>query len=109
MPTITERRATPAFLTAAPIALAVWFSGLAAITPLLEPTRDVLVFGPRSAIAGLPSAGASLVDATSAWTRVRRAEAGFVGRLYGAGAWLVLPAFEGGCNRSRNPSPRRPE
>ncbi len=71
---------------------------------MLEPTRDVLVFGPGATIAALPAAGASLVDVSAAWTRVRRAEPGFVGRLYGSGAWLVLPAFEGGCGRPARPS-----
>lgn len=90
----------PAFLKAAPLALALWFAGLAGITPMLEPTRDVLVLGPTEMLSRLPASGASLVDGVSGWTRVRRQESGFVSRLYANGAWLVLPAFAGGCNRA---------
>ncbi len=85
--------------TVGAIALAAWFGGLILLTPLLEPTRDVLVFGPATTIAALPTAGAALVDAAGGWTRVRRTEDGFVRRLYAQGAWIVFPAFEGGCNR----------
>jgi hypothetical protein len=87
------------FVKPASIALACWFTGLIVITPVLEPTRDVLVFGQTGTIAALPDTGAALVDAASGWTRVRRMEAGFVRRLYANGAWLVFPAFDGGCNR----------
>ena len=105
MPTTTEARPPPNFLKAAPLALACWFSFLAILTPLAEPTRDVLVFGPLHAIERLPSAGAMLVDVGNGWTRARRAEPGFVARLYANGAWLVLPAFESGCNRAVAPRP----
>ncbi len=101
---ITEARPGPAFLKAASLALAAWFGGLALLTPLVEPTRDVLVFGPQATIATLPSAGAALVDVSAGWMRVRRAEPGFVTRLYASGAWLVLPAFEGGCGRPARPA-----
>jgi hypothetical protein len=87
------------FVKPALTALACWFAGLIAITPILEPTRDVLVFGRTETIAALPASGAALVDAAGSWTRVRRTEAGFVRRLYANGAWLVFPAFDGGCNR----------
>jgi hypothetical protein len=91
------------FVKPASIALACWFAGLIAITPILEPTRDVLVFGRTEAIAALPASGAALIDAASGWTRVRRMEAGFVRRLYANGAWLVFPAFDGGCIRLVGP------
>jgi hypothetical protein len=87
------------FVKPASIALACWFTGLVAITPMIEPTRDVLVFARTEAIATLPASGAALVDAGGLWTRVRRTDAGFVRRLYANGAWLVFPAFDGGCNR----------
>ncbi len=105
---IIEANPGPGFLRAAPLALAAWFGGLALLTPLIEPTRDVLVFGPERTIAALPSAGASLVDVSAAWTRVRRDEAGFVSRLYARGAWLVLPAFEGGCRGMASAIPQPP-
>jgi hypothetical protein len=103
---ITEGPPVAGFHKAAPLALAAWFGGLALLTPLAEPTRDVLVFGPTTTIATLPSAGASLVDVAAGWARVRREEPGFVARLYASGAWLVLPAFEGGCNRAASPEAR---
>lgn len=100
---IIEAKPAPGFLKTAPLALAAWFAGLALITPLLEPTRDVLVFGPQRAIERLPAAGASLADVGQGWIRARREESGFVARLYANGAWLVLPAFDGGCGRSGKP------
>ena len=111
MPTIIEappakERSHLGFPGAALLALAAWFGGLAILTPLVEPTRDVLVFGPQATIATLPAAGATLVDVSAGWTRVRRAQSGFVGRLYASGAWLVLPAFEGGCKRPALPAAR---
>jgi hypothetical protein len=90
---------TIGFVRPASIALTCWFAGLIVITPVLEPTRDVLVFGRTGTIAALPATGAALIDAAGDWTRVRRLEAGFVRRLYANGAWLVFPAFDGGCNR----------
>jgi hypothetical protein len=105
---MTTSRPWADLLHAAPLALVVWFAGLAVITPLTEPTRDVLVFAPPDMIARLPGTGAALMDGGRGWTRVRGMEPGFVQRLYGAGALLVFPAFEGGCSRSirfRAPGP----
>jgi hypothetical protein len=97
----TEPLGTAQSLKAMSIALALWFGGVIMVTPVLEPTRDVLVFSPVETIAALPSAGATLLDASGSWTRVRRTETGFVRRLYAQGAWIVLPAFDGGCNRPK--------
>jgi hypothetical protein len=96
----TEPVSTAQGLKAMSIALALWFGGMIMLTPVLEPTRDVLVFSPVETIAALPAAGVALLDVSGSWARVRRTEAGFVRRLYAQGAWIVLPAFEGGCNRT---------
>jgi hypothetical protein len=96
---ITESRPLADFGKVATAALSVWFGALVVLAALLEPTRDVLVIGPVSTVAALPSIGASLIESSAALTRVRRGEAGFVMRLYAHGAWIVFPAFEGGCNR----------
>jgi hypothetical protein len=100
---ITDAGPLAGFVKAATVALSVWFGGLVVIAPLLEPTRDVLVVGPLSTVAALTSIGASLVDSSAGLTRVRGGEPGFVMRLYAHGAWIVFPAFEGGCNRPLRP------
>jgi hypothetical protein len=97
----TEPASTAQSLKAMSIALGLWFGGLIVLPPVLEPTRDVLVFSPAETIATLPATGAALLDTSAMWVRVRRTETGFVRRLYAQGAWIVLPAFEGGCNRPK--------
>ncbi|TGD94284.1 hypothetical protein [Methylobacterium nonmethylotrophicum] len=66
--------------------------------------------GARDAVAIVAAAGGTLLRAGGAGLVVARSdEAGFVRRLYGAGAWLVLdPAVAGGCDpvaMPKNPSP----
>lgn len=73
--------------------------------------------GIAEAAAIVTAAGGTLVRAGAAGLVVARSsEAGFVGRLYGAGAWLVLdPVVAGGCGpgpdrydaSSPSPSPAR--
>ncbi|WP_053081585.1 hypothetical protein [Methylobacterium aquaticum] len=63
--------------------------------------------GTAEAAAIVVAAGGTLVRTGAAGVVVARSpEAGFVGRLYGAGAWLVLdPIVAGGCA----PGPDRPD
>lgn len=86
--------------------LALWFGGVIALTPALEPTRDVFVLARGEVLDHLHRIDASIVDASGAFVRLRGDGPGFVGRLYGAGAWLVLPAGSGGC-LGRAPFPGR--
>jgi hypothetical protein len=82
---------------AALAALGLWFGGVIAATAAIEPTRDVFVLAGPAVLDRLHAIDASIVDTSGAFTRLRGDGPGFVGRLYGAGAWLVLPAGAGGC------------
>jgi hypothetical protein len=78
--------------------LATWFAGLAAVAVLAEPTPTVIVFAPRqAAMASVVATGSDVLDIGRFFLLVRSERAGFVRRLYGAGAWLVLPMPEEGC------------
>ena len=81
-------------IKAAAITLIAWFGSLAALTLAIEPTRDVIVFGAAQSAMQAP---VGLLDAHDGFVRVRGSEAGFVRALYANGAWLVLPASNGGC------------
>jgi hypothetical protein len=90
------RKGLPLYVTI-PMALGAWFLTVAVFTLAAEPTRDVFVIGSARTTALLPSAGVVLVDAVNGIPRVRGDTPGYVMRLYAQGAWLVLPALEGGC------------
>lgn len=80
-------------------AVLVWFGGLAVVARAFEPTAAVIVIA-GSRAAALASARASdvaLLDASDAFVTVAGRSEGFVGDLYAAGAWLVLPVGSGGC------------
>jgi hypothetical protein len=98
----TER--TGRFLGAALAALAAWFGLAAAVTLALEPSTSVAVFAPLSAsLSATVHADARLIDARSGFVVIRGEHKGFVRRLYAGGAWLVLPAFTGGCRGGGEP------
>jgi hypothetical protein len=84
-------------LAAAFVALGVWFGGVITATAAIEPTRDVFVLAAPAVLDRLHGIDASIVDASGSFVRLRGDGPGFVARLYGAGAWLVLPAGAGGC------------
>lgn len=78
--------------------LAIWFGGLGAWTLLAEPSPNVMVFGPLSKIVGaLDRSDMRIVDGGRGFLVVNGDKAGFVQALYRGGAWLVLPAPDGGC------------
>ena len=81
-------------IKAAGLTLVVWFGSLAILTLMIEPTANVIVFGASHATLEAPVA---LLDSRGGFVRVRGTQAGFVSALYGHGAWLVLPATNGGC------------
>lgn len=86
------------FIGAALLVVAIWFSALAALLLMIEPTRDVIVFGPPEIALGAVVTSSSLaVDAGSSYVMARGQHHGFVRALYAGGAWLVLPAISGGC------------
>lgn len=86
------------------LAIGIWFGGLAAAVRIFEPTGGVIVIaGSRSAaIASVTAADVVLLDASGDLITVAGRSRGFVGELYAAGAWLVLPASGGGCRSGAN-------
>ena len=81
------------------LVLGLWFGGLVVGTLTFEPTMSVMVLAPggRAVIASATASDVDLLDASGSFFTVAGRNAGFVRRLYGAGAWLVLPATGGGC------------
>ena len=70
---------------------------IAALT--LEPTQEVVVVAAdrNAAIASIARADVALVHASDTVITVAGRSRGFVRDLYAGGAWLVLPASNGGC------------
>ncbi|MCW5704050.1 MAG: hypothetical protein KIT82_15880 [Bradyrhizobium sp.] len=75
-----------------------WLALLIALT-FASPQRTIAVIGPQTrAIAAVVQANGRILMSYDYITIARSEEAGFVGRLYAAGAWLVLDADQaGGC------------
>ena len=75
-----------------------WLTLLTALT-FAGPQRTIAVIGPQAqAIAAVVTARGRILVAHDYVTIARSEEAGFVGRLYAAGAMLVLDADQaGGC------------
>lgn len=75
-----------------------WLALLIALT-FVSPQRTIAVIGPQArAIAAVVQANGRILMSYDYVTIARSEEAGFVGRLYAAGAWLVLDADQaGGC------------
>ena len=96
--TTIERTGWHGYVAAGAIVLALWFAGITLATLLIEPTASVVVIGPRSVTVDAAAAGdAVLLELYPGFARMRSDRAGFVRRLYAAGAWLVWPAIDGGC------------
>jgi hypothetical protein len=81
------------------LALAVWFAGLVVAALAFEPTQEVTVVAANreAAIASIARADVALVHASDTVITVAGRSRGFVKDLYAGGAWLVLPASNGGC------------
>jgi hypothetical protein len=78
---------------------AAWGLGVAIVTAVAEPFEIVMVFGPAAAThAAVARSPAIAFVASSQLAYVVKSESpGFVRHLYANGAWLVLPANDGGC------------
>jgi hypothetical protein len=100
---LLPRRTLP-FRAAILSALGCWFGAVLLLTLLFEPTRDVFVIGLPTDLAGLSEADVMLVDSIRDVPRVRSDRPGFVMRLYAQGAWLVIPASQGGCRQKPPPA-----
>ena len=98
MRTTTERRIWPIPLCCA-LAIGVWFGGLAVSALAFELTPQVVVVAANrdAAIASITRADVALVHVSETVITVAGRSRGFVRDLYAGGAWLVLPASNGGC------------
>jgi hypothetical protein len=76
-----------------------WLALLTALT-FAGPQKTIAIIGPQAqAIAAIVTARGRILLAYDYVTIARSEEAGFVGRLYAAGALLVLDADQaGGCS-----------
>lgn len=81
------------------LAVGLWFAGLAVAALAFEPTQEVVVVAANreAAIASIARADVALVHASDTVITVVGRSRGFVRELYAGGAWLVLPASNGGC------------
>jgi hypothetical protein len=95
------RRGSPGrFLGALLGILAVWFAVLATVPVIRDAPGRYLVLGPQAPrLAALQSTSAELISSGLGYMQIAAASAGQIGRLYANGAWLVLPAGNGGCLR----------
>lgn len=87
------------FIRLAGLALAVWFALLALATLVVEPADRVLVIAPDEARAlrAIAAADLNVASGSPLGPIAEGRGPGFVARLYAGGAWLVLPAIDGGC------------
>jgi hypothetical protein len=77
-----------------------WLVVVVALTFGSAPGKSMAVIGPRSqTLAAIAKANGRILSASDYVTIARSDEAGFVARLYAAGALLVLDAEQaGGCS-----------
>jgi hypothetical protein len=98
--TIRERFRLPLRIAGA-VALVVcgWLTLAMGLTFAAGPERSIAIIGPQAlAIAAVVKSKGHILVAYDYVTIARSEEAGFVGRLYAAGALLVLDADQaGGC------------
>jgi hypothetical protein len=68
------------------------------VTLIFEPSQSFMVLGPQNRnLAAIVDADGLIVEQGEGFTVGRGTSPGFVGRLYGNGALMVLPSFGGGC------------
>lgn len=98
----TEWRLRLPLRIAAGVTLVVcgWLTLVVGLTFAAGPDKSIAIIGPQAqAIAAVVKAKGHILVAYDYVTIARSEEPGFVGRLYGAGALLVLDADQaGGCS-----------
>ena len=98
---ITRTRLSPPLRVASAIALVVcgWLTLVLGLAFAAGSDRSIAIIGPQAqAIAAVVKAKGHILVAYDYVTIARSEEPGFVGRLYAAGALLVLDADQaGGC------------
>jgi hypothetical protein len=77
-----------------------WFALVIALTFASPPGKSMAIIGPPAqALAAIASANGHVLASSNYLTIARSEDAGFVARLYAAGALLVLDAEQaGGCS-----------
>jgi hypothetical protein len=97
-----QNRALPLGRIVGAIALVVfgWFAVVIALTFGSPPGKSMAIVGPPSqALAAIAKANGRVLASNDYFTVARSDDAGFVVRLYAAGALLVLDAEQaGGCS-----------
>ena len=97
-----QHRALPLGRIAGAIALVIvgWLAVVVALTFGSAPGKSMAVVGPQSqALAAIARANGRILASNDYFTIARSDDAGFVARLYAAGALLVLDAEQaGGCS-----------
>jgi hypothetical protein len=97
-----QNRALPLGRIVGAIALVVfgWLAVVVALTFGSAPGKSMAIIGPQSqALAAITRANGSILASNDYVTIARSDDAGFVARLYAAGALLVLDAEQaGGCS-----------
>ena len=97
-----QRRAGRYGRIAGAIALVIggWFALVVALTFGSAPGKSMAIVGPPSqALAAITKANGRILASNDYFTIARSDDAGFVARLYAAGALLVLDAEQaGGCS-----------
>jgi hypothetical protein len=97
-----QNRALPLGRTAGAIALVTfgWLAVVVALTFGSAPGKSMAIVGPPSqALAAIAKANGHILASNDYFTIARSDDAGFVARLYAAGALLVLDAEQaGGCS-----------
>jgi hypothetical protein len=82
------------------VVLLIWFVILAMVPVIRDAPGHYLVLGPRDVrLAAIGATTAALVSPGRGYTRIATSSPKSVGQLYAHGAWLVLPASNGGCLR----------
>lgn len=82
------------------VILLIWFVILAMVPVIRDVPGHYLVIGPREVrLAAIGATKAALVAPGRGYTRIATSSPKAVGQLYAHGAWLILPAGNGGCLR----------
>ena len=92
---------------AAALVIVGWLTVVVALTFGSAPGKSMAIVGPPSqALAAIAKANGQIVASNDYFTIARSDDAGFVSRLYAAGALLVLDAEQAGGCTGRSPSLR---
>lgn len=82
------------------VILLIWFVILASVPLIRDVPGQYLVIGPsETRLAAIGATTAALVSPGYGYTQIAASSPNAISQLYTHGAWLVLPASNGGCIR----------